>query len=234
MFCSKCGKEIPDGIKFCGFCGAALTEESPAGEAGNIGTGNTAYARQEFVQPQGNKKSNYKIIAGIVIAILVICVMGSGIGRRSYKQTVKDGLKSIQIQSAEKLLKQFPKEYLDYVDDTFDMSDGEFGDSVQDLLEYEDETLKEEYGKHYKIKFKITDVDKYSKDRLDDLNQRLYDSYKFDKKKTAKAAAEVKVEITLSGSGKKDSTEYEFEMMKIGRKWYFTPQLGSILTPFTW
>lgn len=188
-------------------------------------------SRKRNVFPLTVKKQE---IAGIIVAILVACIIGFGIGRRSYKQVLKEGLKSIQTESAEKLIKLFPKEFVEYVEESYDMSYEEYCDWLQDILESENETLVNRYGKHYKMKLQIKDVDKYSKDRLGDLNQELYDSYGFDKKKTAKAAAEIKVEITTSGNDNRDSQIRSFEVMKIGRKWYFTTKLGGMLTPFRW
>ena len=77
MFCSKCGKEIPDDSKFCTFCGNTILPV----------TGNDNQANMQFSQPQQNvnnsqpstsggnyKKPNYmkEWIVGLAIAFVVI------------------------------------------------------------------------------------------------------------------------------------------------------------------
>lgn len=37
MFCTKCGKQIPDSTKFCPYCGANCSpEQDIAGQAGQV------------------------------------------------------------------------------------------------------------------------------------------------------------------------------------------------------
>ena len=42
MFCPNCGKELPDGSKFCGFCGADISKEQTGNDAINGGMNDTA------------------------------------------------------------------------------------------------------------------------------------------------------------------------------------------------
>lgn len=42
MFCPNCGKELPDGSKFCGFCGADISNELKGKEVTNGGVDSTA------------------------------------------------------------------------------------------------------------------------------------------------------------------------------------------------
>ena len=37
MFCPNCGKELPDGSKFCGFCGADIAAEQKGNQVTNGG-----------------------------------------------------------------------------------------------------------------------------------------------------------------------------------------------------
>lgn len=64
MFCNKCGKELPEGTKFCGGCGASIEDNLKA-------------------QPQNNAtvskpKSRGKKIGGIImVALGGLSVLGS-------------------------------------------------------------------------------------------------------------------------------------------------------------
>ena len=42
MFCPNCGKELPDGSKFCGFCGADISKEQKGNDAINGGMNDAA------------------------------------------------------------------------------------------------------------------------------------------------------------------------------------------------
>ncbi len=61
MFCSNCGKEIPEGTVFCSFCGA------------NQGA---APAQTSAPQPQPPKKNNTLILAIVAIVAVVAIVLG--------------------------------------------------------------------------------------------------------------------------------------------------------------
>ena len=86
MFCSQCGKQIPDGSSFCQFCGCKLQGTSPVQNTMNApgrpaGMGSTADAltdRQRYTEvAQNKKKANLKIwipISLLIILILLIAV----------------------------------------------------------------------------------------------------------------------------------------------------------------
>ena len=58
MFCPNCGKELPDGSKFCGFCGADIAKELKGGNVTEKGAASTgfSFADQSFggYDPLGN------------------------------------------------------------------------------------------------------------------------------------------------------------------------------------
>lgn len=61
MFCSNCGKQIPDNNKFCNHCGAQQTADNPI---------NSAASRQSNLPQQAPpKKKN-----GIIVSILIMAV----------------------------------------------------------------------------------------------------------------------------------------------------------------
>ena len=72
MFCTKCGKEIPEGAAFCPFCGAARAAAPGAGS----GEGTPAppaggdYARPVNQSPIRKAPYNLLCILGLVISLI--------------------------------------------------------------------------------------------------------------------------------------------------------------------
>ena len=67
MFCQSCGKEIPDGLKFCRYCGHALVED----EAESI--------ESEITKEPFKKKKTGKIILVVILCLLLLCAVGGGV-----------------------------------------------------------------------------------------------------------------------------------------------------------
>ncbi len=59
MRCSKCGREIPDGIKFCRYCGTKVNAENMIGN----------------IPDEGRNKSIVKIVVIVVSAVLVAALI---------------------------------------------------------------------------------------------------------------------------------------------------------------
>lgn len=87
MFCPNCGKELPDGVKFCAHCGKAVSLEPQQTQkqiaAPDISSGNTSqdsYGIGESVPQQRSalllkkKSKSLKIIIGLVSLLLIILV----------------------------------------------------------------------------------------------------------------------------------------------------------------
>lgn len=78
MFCPNCGKNLPDGSRFCGTCGANLTEF--AGESLDRGSENvnstdpkvTKSRQPEFVQPK--KKKRFAKLIGVAAVVVVVII----------------------------------------------------------------------------------------------------------------------------------------------------------------
>ena len=51
MFCTNCGKSIPDGAKFCPVCGAA----APAAAGGSSSANNTSFNNSQYSPPQNQQ-----------------------------------------------------------------------------------------------------------------------------------------------------------------------------------
>ena len=95
MFCRNCGKELEDGSMFCGNCGAKLTQ------------GIYPYNEESVEMPDQNMENTEntprkspvgKIVAGVVIAVLAVCIgVGAFLGIRvnTYQSKYKKLTKNI-------------------------------------------------------------------------------------------------------------------------------------------
>lgn len=77
MFCTNCGKEIPNGTNFCNYCGAAQNNNSAQNTQSTYQTGETQYSstgsQQPYAQPHSQKnKGNLKVIIPIAIVVVIV------------------------------------------------------------------------------------------------------------------------------------------------------------------
>jgi hypothetical protein len=206
MKCTKCGSEQPDGTKFCGVCGAEITQgyqppgqTSPAGKKGKLPIGK---------------------IAGLAAAVVVLIIIISAISGGGYKKPIDLVFKSIQTGKASHMLKAMPKFI---IDDRY--SDRDELDELDELFEEVQEELRDEYGKNAKVSYKITDRDKLDKDDLEDISEYFGDYFgSAGKRAKVKAGYEIELDATIRGSEDKDTNELTVTVIKIGGKWYLNPQ----------
>ena len=90
MWCVKCGKEIPDGSRFCGKCGAAQPAAAPA---------TSQPAPQYTPAPEKKEKNKAAMIVWIIAAVLIVAaialllifvVFPDGIGSSSKPSALED------------------------------------------------------------------------------------------------------------------------------------------------
>lgn len=82
MFCSNCGKEVSNEVKFCTYCGSPLSDQS-------------SLVRNDGKQERGEDKSIAPFVLGIVgliawflpIAGIPIAIVGLVLGLRSRKKS---------------------------------------------------------------------------------------------------------------------------------------------------
>ena len=71
MFCQKCGKEIPDGTKFCNYCGEP--QKMVAGGQVNSYANHTPEMNQvSYKEPRKSKGKTWKIIAVVAVILAII------------------------------------------------------------------------------------------------------------------------------------------------------------------
>lgn len=92
MFCPNCGKEIPENIKFCNYCGSPQSSDFTRGaksEQTNAEMHSAANSRpvQQTSQPPRSKKSGAaKIIIGITVVIVAFVIGYFATGANKLKQ----------------------------------------------------------------------------------------------------------------------------------------------------
>ncbi len=81
--CPHCGKELPDGTKFCAYCGASLQAAPPAYQSpapyAQPGYGALAY----FTPRPAPTGVSPMMIVGMILSILSIILFGIALGTRS-------------------------------------------------------------------------------------------------------------------------------------------------------
>lgn len=76
MFCQKCGKELPEGAKFCNYCGE-VQKEASAGNANPPKTNQVPYK-----EPKKSKGKTWKIVA---VAAIILSLIG-GISQKKLQE----------------------------------------------------------------------------------------------------------------------------------------------------
>ena len=71
MFCDKCGKEIPDDVKFCKYCGNNTEDNVSENKSGSASIGNQAMHKDE------HKVKKHKELLIIMIAIAVLALVAT-------------------------------------------------------------------------------------------------------------------------------------------------------------
>ena len=203
-FCSKCGKEIPDGA----VC--------------DCQSGNSVYPSPVVENTNSKSAVNKGFIvigAGLLAVIVIIALIVSSLSG-GYKKPLKNYIKAINKCDTAKMLsvtvpkskmKELKKEMKDSIID-YDA----FLDKMDDTLEDAMEELEDDYGKNVKLSAKIVDKKKVKGDDLDEINEDYEDEYDAEIKKAYK----VKVEMTIKGKDDKDTKNVSIYVVKVkGDDW---------------
>lgn len=229
MKCQKCGAEMENGAAFCPNCGTAVSGSAPAepqpnpsaaGAAAGADAGTTAGSvppvmptvNPSAVSSQNPQKQKQLIIAaGCVVVAVVLLIILIASTRTSAKDAVKDYYKAIEKQSASKMLKCIPKDYLKELMDEYDMSKKEVKEAVADVLEEEDED--------FDIKLTFKDKEKLDEDddEIEELNDYYFDDGDF---KEVKKGVKFEVKVKVTEDGDSDSETDDHIAYKYGGSWY--------------
>ena len=193
-FCSKCGAQLEDSVKFCAGCGEAqeaaatqenFTYEQPAADA------QPAQSNGGFndVIEKGKKMTNGKVwlipvlaVGAVVALILVIFFFRSvlGSGAVTKKGAVNAYFKALAKRDAKAYVNatMSPSMLKAFLEDGDYDNKKELIEELQDEYDEYEEDYEDWYGEKYKVKFKkikIEDMDKCDRDDIKDLIEEIED-----------------------------------------------------------
>ena len=229
MFCKNCGNTMPEGATFCAACGTPVPAEAPAATAptaaGKISSNNLV-----------------KLIAIVAAAVLLIVAFASILGggspksiAKKYVQAQLDGdMKKMYSMMAGKMQKCFEEEIMDdYDDELFEMMEEACDDEDIDVKiknynqfykaakKLNKAQMNEEYGKGYKVKIRIREVEDLRNSEIDDIQDYLdsdtYEDY-IDSSKIKKGK-KVTVAVNIEGKESDDADDIEVYIVKYKGKW---------------
>ncbi|MBQ6877084.1 MAG: zinc-ribbon domain-containing protein [Oscillospiraceae bacterium] len=213
MFCAKCGAEIKDNAKFCPKCGMSMVmgEETVVTETQVSNLESTAtIPPKSFI--------NKKIIVyatGVILAVILIISMFSLFGGKSYEKFADKYVDAAMGDSGKDLVNLFHKS-------TFEISGEnkkELAKEYQEILDYSQDVYKETFGRKWKYSYVIDYVE--TTDDKEDIYFALGYYYPDDILGKISEAAEISIEISVSGKGIEEVVSYDTIIIaKISGKWY--------------
>lgn len=120
MFCQKCGKELPEGAKFCNYCGEVQQEVS-AGDTNPTVNNRPQTNQVTYKEPKKSKGKTWKIVAVIAVILALI----GGISQKKLQEKDASDLKSSQetVEENPEFTKIFEERNIVAFDDTNTMLD---------------------------------------------------------------------------------------------------------------
>ena len=201
-YCSKCGKEIRDGIKFCPNCGAKIEDNIERKKTTDVNNGNKVVN----IKP---RRTELKVVGGIILGIILVVIGGIW------------GVKKFYTPAYEKPVKKLEKAFNNgsFSDMKDAISSGLYNEmfgeqelSEEDVKELGNsikEIMRSEYGEDYNMK--VTVVDKKKIDQ-DDLKVILRNDYFIPSSDVEAATAAYDLKVKMEIKYKSDSdTEYQKE-----------------------
>lgn len=174
-FCQKCGAKLEDGTKFCEICGAEQEVSEAAAPA------QAAPAAEKKPAKLDNKMVGLIAMGVIaVVAIVLICVIGSALFGGGYKKPLKTIKKAFNAQSTdvEDYIDALPKFVGAAYDDGMDLvksidkkSEKEIKSFIEDALKDFYGDTKDSLGKNVKLSYEITDKEKLDKDDREEIEE---------------------------------------------------------------
>ena len=214
MFCTKCGKQVPDGSVICPHCGNALAAPQQAApqaapqplQAVNNFAGNVVDKAKK-----GDKKTLIIGAVAAVAAVIVLVMIISWLFGNGPKSVVKKALK--KSENIEKKYEELAETYLLFSNK-----------KARKKLDMDNDEDEEEA----KTSWKITKTKKYGKN--DDVTEgmRAYVSQMGGDEDKVKASALVEVTETTKVKGEDpEKVKKYYAVVKVGGKWYMLTGSGS-------
>lgn len=208
-FCTNCGNMLEEGVDVCSKCGAKVDAEPKAAVKTKI---------DPVAWFKGLDQTVRYITLGVVGVLVLAIVLISAFSGGGYTKPLDNFFDGAFGADVDKLLKAMPEEVVEEIEDSDYMDIDDLEDMLDELLE----EMEDEYGKRVKVSYKVEDKKELSEKKLDALKDELKDSYGISKK-DVKKAMELELEVTIKGSEDKDSNDMEVVVVKIGGKWYMSP-----------
>lgn len=226
-FCGNCGTELQDDAVVCSNCGCNLAPEAqPVAQPDANGTitakasnlFDTLKAKLDEFLAKCKADTKFRNIsiaigAGAVVAIVLIVVLLCALFGNSYKSAINNYFDATFSGDFDAYRASYPdKIWKKMSDDATDKK--EFRSDFKDFKE----ELEEEFGKDVSFDYKITEVEEYDEDDLDDVRTalKLYGI----PKKTVTEAYEVEIELTIEGDDDEDTDDTSLTVVKIDGDWY--------------
>lgn len=90
MFCTNCGKEIKEGIRFCQYCGNEIVKEDTV-KAATAKNGVNGSAEEARTNREKSKQWYVQSVIGIVLVAAIILIIGINLGKGDRTSEVQDG-----------------------------------------------------------------------------------------------------------------------------------------------
>ncbi len=171
MFCQKCGKEIGDGMRFCGNCGAPTTEAVTTEAAVPCEQTMTPVAEQKknsefaekikttakaiFNKIKGSRKLQIAIGAGLLVFIALIVLLFSTVlcGGAGAKKTLEKYVEAQRTLDKEAVVELVPDSLFDYRVKKY--MDGRLQLSKEDATK----NVRESYDEIFLLQFDVRSLD---------------------------------------------------------------------------
>ncbi len=245
MFCENCGKQNPDGARFCEACGSAMAAEAPAA-APEVPVEPTATETPAaFEAPAAPEtpaapafpganivnglKKEHKLailgVAGVVVVVILLAIFGV--------------FKSGPVKVVEKYLNGMTKYNAKKVYDTTqacpyisgDMDKDEIKEEIEDAQDEADDEKQNNKDNDYKVTFKkVKKAETYKKSEVKEIEEYLEDTKDYDVDEyPLQGVARVKATVTVNDDGDKDTETVDIITVKVKGKWYVATWLSEYL-----
>ncbi len=213
MFCAKCGTEMKDEAKFCPKCGASTCIVPEASVVENYAVNETQAIAVKKKFSVNNNVLKFVVIG--IIAIVLVLGVTALFGGKSYEKFVDKYVDAVMGDSGKDFVNLFH-------DDTFEVvgeSKKDLAKEYQEIIDYSEEVYKETFGRNWKYSYTIESVEIV--DDEEDLYYAVGYYYSEDVLKKIDEAAQISVEISISGKGLEEVVSYDTIIIaKISGKWY--------------
>lgn len=168
-----------------------------------------ADAAKSAIDNKKISKKNIIIAAAAVAAAVILIILIAAFSTPAYEKPIEYFITGVEKDSYKTVKKAFPKFLIKELEDSYY--------DIEDLIEEAHEEAEDEYGRKFKMSYKIKKKSKLDKDDLEDLEDVIDDYY--DEEVKVSAGYKLKVEIKVSGGGESDKEKAEICVYKIDGQW---------------